>query len=138
MRLSEKSKCPVCNAKNTLKLKRKTEEFEIKDFPPLKIRSLEFLECSNCEESFYTSKSDARINAEVAFHKAKVLSSKVTVDQIVTQSYLAKMVKLSRQRISAMIHKGQIEFVCSQDGEKFPLKTEISRLKKRKKELALV
>lgn len=121
--------CPICNTKNAMIRKVINEKLEIKDFPPLTIKNLEIEECKNCTESFYTTTSKNRIKSEVSIHKAKELAKTTTIDQVITSEELAKQLNVTRQRISAMLKKGQIQFVMNDTGLKLPLRTEIERLK---------
>ena len=95
--------------------------------------NLAIINCTECEESFYTEGTKKKIKIAVAIHKARERARITTMDQVITSEELARQLSVSKQRISAMMRNGQINFVMNDCGLKLPLKSEIQRLQNDRK-----
>lgn len=123
--------CPLCGRKGSMVFhKNISRTYKSKNIKKFEVTGLEGYFCINCKDGFFTRRSMNKIRAEMVYHKAKYLSSIVTLSDLVPSNEVAEVLGVSKQRVSTMIKEGLIKYAMNDSGVKLPLKSELERLKK--------
>ncbi|MCB1190596.1 MAG: hypothetical protein H7A23_19920 [Leptospiraceae bacterium] len=123
--------CPLCGTKGSMVFHKDiSRTYKSKNIKPFEVAGLKGYFCNNCKDGFFTQISMNKIRAEMAYHKAKYLSSTVTLSDLVPSNEIADVLGVSKQRVSIMLKEGLIKYAMNDYGVKLPLKSELERLKK--------
>lgn len=114
--------CPVCGAIGSMQHKNDlTFEGKSKLVGEIKLKNLHGFLCKECKEGFFDIASKNKISLAIADEKAKILSSKLKISEIVDVNALVKVSGLTRQMIHSLMKEGKIPYVYAA-GKRTPIR----------------
>ena len=114
--------CPVCGAIGSMQHKNDlTFEGKSKLVGEIKLKNLHGFLCKECKEGFFDIASKNKISQAIADEKAKILSNKLKISEIVDVNTLVKVSGLTRQMIHSLMKEGKIPYVYAA-GKRTPIK----------------
>ena len=129
--------CPVCGSKDSMVYKENvTETYKTQsgNVKPFKVTELSGYFCKVCKDGIFTKRSSNKIRAAKAHHMAKYLATVTVWSDLATPDKVAEALGVTRQRVVYMMKDGLISYALHESGVKMPLRSEIERLVKAKKE----
>ena len=114
--------CPVCGAIGSMLHKTDlTFEGKSKAIGEIKLKKLSGYLCQECKEGFYDIASKNKISQAIADEKAKILSNKLKISEIIDVNSLVKISGLTRQMIHTLMKEGKVPYVYAA-GKRTPIK----------------
>ncbi|MBI2435407.1 MAG: type II toxin-antitoxin system MqsA family antitoxin [Candidatus Hydrogenedentes bacterium] len=117
--------CPICGAKKSMRHERGLhEDFELPEYPALRVPKLDGQFCSVCGEGFWSLKSERNIAERVAEHMAAVDATRVVAAELASVQEAAQRMRVSVQGVHKMMKEGRLRFVVA-GGRRLPLRSDL-------------
>jgi len=116
MREKKWKDCPVCGAKDSMRVKKGlTERLIVKGYPPVEVKNLDGQMCNECGDGFWSLKSERELNRQVAEHMANYDANRTVVSELASVKEAAKTLHITAQGIHKMMNEGRLRYVVAGD-----------------------
>lgn len=126
MRTKQWTDCPVCGAKNTMRVRKNMgERFIPKGYPPLDMDDLDGQFCESCGDGFWSVKSERRIARLLAEHMADHDATRVVAAELASVKEAADAMHITVQGVHKMMNEGRLRYVVA-GGSRLPLRKSVA------------
>ncbi len=115
--------CPVCGAKNSMRLKKNlSETVSVDGDEPAEISGLHGQFCEACGEGFWSLASERKLAREAAAYYAQKDAEHVVAADLASVQEAARSLHISVQGVHKMMNEGRLRYVYA-GGRKLPARS---------------